>query len=60
MDIDYARIGRLMTLSRGARHYERFTWPERIPEDQPWCGEDLLTTYGTPYQDQLDPDNGCA
>ena len=57
MDIDYARIGRLMTLSKGRTHdpYERFTWPERIPEDQPWCSEDLLTTYGTPYQDQLDP-----
>ena len=62
MDIDYARIGRLMTLSKGRTHdpYERFTWPERIPEDQPWCSEDLLTTYGTPYQTNWTPANGCA
>ncbi|WZB75405.1 diiron oxygenase [Achromobacter insuavis] len=56
MTFDYSRIGRLMTLSKGRSHdpYERFEWPAHIPDDQPWCSNDLLTTYGTPLQEQLD------
>ncbi|MCY0388969.1 diiron oxygenase [Robbsia sp. Bb-Pol-6] len=57
MEIDQGRISRLMHLSKGQSHdpYERFAWPPRIADDQPWCSDDLLTTYGTEYQDQLSP-----
>ncbi|MFY3601202.1 diiron oxygenase [Achromobacter xylosoxidans] len=56
MTFDYSRIDRLKTLSKGRSHdpYERFEWPAHIPDDQPWCSNDLLTTYGTPLQEQLD------
>ncbi|WP_321893652.1 diiron oxygenase [Paraburkholderia tropica] len=49
-------LQKLITMSR-ERHYnvyERFDWPEQVPEDVLWCDESLLTTYGTPYHERLD------
>ncbi len=55
MNVDHTRIQRLMALSKGQSHdpYERFDWPSHIPDDQPWCSSDLLTTFGTPYHELL-------
>jgi hypothetical protein len=60
--IDPDRLQRLVTLSKQHAYnaYERFSWPDILPQDQLWCDEDLLTTYGTPLHDSLSPAQKAA
>lgn len=44
-----------MSVDRAYSPYSDFSWPERLDDDGYWMSPELLTVYGTPEIDALDP-----